>query len=151
MFRNRRMPVGNRPANRIEHRLRAADRNDLHRLQDIARTALPDAMSLDFAALQRDENLFVAEWRTAIDGFLVLLPLQTSLLISRLAVAEDARRQGLGTWLLDCAAMHARGLGLVAIEIQRPEHDTTGITWLAKRGFARLPHGGNKVYLTRDA
>ena len=144
------MSVGNKPANRIEHRLRPADRNDLHRLQEISRTALPDAANLDLAALQRDENLFVAEWRTAIDGFMVLLPLQTSLLINRLAVAEEARRQGLGAWLLDCAAMHARGLGLVAIEIQRPEHDTTGIAWLARRGFARLPHGGNKVYLTRD-
>lgn len=142
--------TGNRPASRIQHRLRPADRNDLPRLQDIARTSLPDAASLDLAALQRDENLFVAEWRTAIDAFMVLLPLQTSLLINRLAVAEEARGQGLGTWLLDCAAMHARGLGLVAIEIQRPEHDKPGITWLTKRGFARHPHGGNKVYLTRD-
>lgn len=141
---------GNRPADRIQHRLRPADRNDLYRLQDIARTTLPDAASLDLAALERDGSLFVAEWRTAIDAFIVLLPLQSSLLISRLAVAEDARGQGLGAWLLDCATMHARGLGLVAIEIQRPEHDTPGIAWLAKRGFARLPHGGNKVYLTRD-
>ncbi len=141
---------GKKPASRIEHRLRPADRNDLYRLQDIARTTLPDAASLDLAALERDGSLFVAEWRTAIDAFIVLLPLQSSLLISRLTVAEDARGQGLGAWLLDCAAMHARGLGLVAIEIQRPEHDTPGIAWLAKRGFARLPHGGNKVYLTRD-
>ncbi len=141
---------GNRPASRIEHRLRPADRNDLYRLQEIARTTLPDSTSLDLAALERDGSLFVAEWRTAIDAFIVLLPLQSSLLISRLTVAEDARGQGLGAWLLDCAAMHARGLGLVAIEIQRPEHDTRGIAWLAKRGFARLPHGGNKVYLTRD-
>lgn len=144
------MPVGNKPASRIEHRLRPADRNDLWRLQEIARTALPDAASLDLAALQRGENLFVAEWRTAIDAFIVLLPLQTSLLINRLAVAEEARRQGLGAWLLDCATMHARGLGLIAVEIQRPEHDTAGITWLAKRGFVRHPHGGNKIYLTRD-
>ncbi len=141
---------GNRPASRIEHRLRPADRNDLYRLQEIARTTLPDSTSLDLAALERDGSLFVAEWRTAIDAFIVLLPLQSSLLISRLTVAEDARGQGLGAWLLDCAAMHARGLGLVAIEIQRPEHDTRGIAWLAKRGFSRLPHGGNKVYLTRD-
>jgi ribosomal protein S18 acetylase RimI-like enzyme len=141
---------GKKPASRIEHRLRPADRNDLYRLQDIARTTLPDAASLDLAALERDGNLFVAEWRTAIDAFIVLLPLQSSLLISRLTVAEEARGQGLGAWLLDCAAMHARGLDLVAIEIQRPEHDTAGIAWLAKRGFVRLPHGGNKVYLTRD-
>lgn len=141
---------GNRPANRVQHRLRPADRNDLYRLREIARTTLSDAASLDLAALERDGSLFVAEWRTAIDAFIVLLPLQSSLLISRLTVAEDARGQGLGAWLLDCAAMHARGLGLVAIEIQRPEHDTQGIAWLAKRGFARLPHGGNKVYLTRD-
>lgn len=141
---------GNRPAHRIEHRLRPADRNDLYRLQEIARSTLAEAGALDLAALQRDENLFVAEWRTVVDAFLVLLPLQSSLLISRLAVAEEARRQGLGAWLLDCAAMHARSLGLVAIEIQRPAHDTAGITWLAKRGFARLPHGGNKIYLTRD-
>lgn len=141
---------GNRPASRIEHRLRPADRNDLYHLQEIARTTLPDAASLDLAALERDGSLFVAEWRTAIDAFIVLLPLQSSLLISRLTVAEGARGQGLGAWLLDCAAMHARGLGLVAIEIQRPEHDTPGITWLTRRGFARLPHGGNKVYLTRD-
>ena len=140
---------GNRPASRIEHRLRAADRNDLPRLQEIARTSLPDAAGLDLAALQRDENLFVAEWRTSVDAFMVLLPLQTSLLINRLAVADEARGQGLGSWLLDCAAMHARGLGLVAIEIQRPEHDAPGIAWLTRRGFVRHPHGGNKVYLTR--
>lgn len=140
------MPV----SSRIEHRLRPADRNDLWRLEEIARTSLPDAASLDLAALQRDESLFVAEWRMAIDAFMVLLPLHTSLLISRMAVADETRRQGIGTWLLDCAALHARGLGLGAIEIQRPEHDKTGIAWLAKRGFARHPHGGNRVYLTRD-
>lgn len=141
---------GPRPARRIEHRLRPADRNDLPRLQEIARTSLPDAASLDLAALQRDESLFVAEWRTSVDAFIVLLPLQTSLLINRLAVAEEARRQGLGAWLLDCAAMHARSLGLVAIEIQRPEQDAPGIAWLTKNGFVRHPHGGNRVYLTRN-
>lgn len=141
---------GNKPARRIEHRLRPADRNDLYRLQEIARTSLPDAASLDLAALERDGSLFVAEWRTAIDAFMVLLPLQTSLLINRMAVAEEARRQGLGAWLLDCATMHARSLGLVAIEIQRPEHDTASIAWLARRGFVRHPHGGNKIYLTRS-
>jgi GNAT superfamily N-acetyltransferase len=140
------MPVGSR----IEHRLRPADRNDLSRLQDIARTSLADAASLDLAALQRDESLFVAEWRTAIDAFIVLLPLHTSLLISRMAVADEARRQGIGAWLLDCAAFHARSLDLGAIEIQRPEHDKASIAWLAKRGFVRHPHGGNRVYLTRS-
>lgn len=139
------MPV----SSRIEHRLRPADRNDLPRLNEIARLNLPDAHTLDMAALQKDENLFVAEWRTAIDGFLVLLPLQTTLLINRLVVAEEARGQGLGAWLLDCAALHARGMGLTAIEIQRPEQDKAGIAWLAKRGFVRNPHGGNKVYLSR--
>jgi ribosomal protein S18 acetylase RimI-like enzyme len=137
-------------SNRIEHRLRAADRNDLSRLGEIARTSLVDAASLDLAALQKEENLFVAEWRTAIDGFMVLLPLQSSLLISRLVVAEEARKQGLGAWLLDCAAFHARSLDLVAVEIQRPEQDKAGIAWLAKRGFVRNPHGGNKIYLSRS-
>ncbi|WP_341894530.1 GNAT family N-acetyltransferase [Ferrovibrio terrae] len=137
-------------SNRIEHRLRAADRNDLSRLGEIARTSLADAASLDLAALQKEENLFVAEWRTAIDGFMVLLPLQSSLLISRLVVAEEARKQGLGAWLLDCAAFHARSLDLVAVEIQRPEQDKAGIAWLAKRGFVRNPHGGNKIYLSRS-
>jgi ribosomal protein S18 acetylase RimI-like enzyme len=135
---------------RIEHRLRSADRNDLPRVGEIARTTLPDAHTLDLASLQKDESLFVAEWRTAIDGFMVLLPLHTSLLINRLVVAEEARKLGLGAWMLDCAAFHARSLDLAAIEIQRPEQDKTGIAWLAKRGFVRNPHGGNKVYLSRD-
>lgn len=139
------MPVNSR----IEHRLRSADRNDLPRVGEIARTTLPDAATLDLAALQKDESLFVAEWRTAIDGFMVLLPLHTSLLINRLVVAEEARQQGLGAWMLDCAAFHARSLDLSAIEIQRPEQDKPGIAWLAKRGFVRNPHGGNKVYLSR--
>lgn len=140
------MPVGSR----IEHRLRPADRNDLPRLRDIARTSLADAANLDLAALQHDENLFVAEWRTAIDAFIVLLPLQASLLISRMAVADEMRRQGIGTWLLDCAGLHARSLGLTAIEIQRSEQDGASIAWLARRGFVRHPHGGNRVYLTRN-
>ncbi len=140
------MPV----SSRIEHRLRAADRNDLPRVGEIARHSLADAAALDLAALQREEALFLAEWRTAIDGFMVLLPLQSSLLISRLVVAEEARRQGLGAWLLDCASHHARSLDLVAIEIQRPEQDSGGIAWLSKRGFVRNPHGGNKIYLSRN-
>lgn len=139
------MPVNSR----IEHRLRPADRNDLPRLNEIARFSLPDAHTLDLTALQKDGTLFVAEWRTAIDGFLVLLPLHASLLISRLVVAEEARKQGIGAWMLDCAAFHARGMDLAAIEIQRPEQDRAGIAWLAKRGFVRNPHGGNKVYLSR--
>jgi GNAT superfamily N-acetyltransferase len=136
-------------SSRIEHRLRPADRNDLPRLSEIARSSPPDAAPLDLAALQKEETLFVAEWRTAIDAFIVLLPLHRSLLISRLVVAEGARSQGLGGWLLDCAAFHARSLDLEAIEIQRPEQDHSGIAWLAKRGFLRNPHGGNKVYLSR--
>lgn len=136
---------------RIEHRLRLADRNDLGHLRDIARTAYPGDATLDLAALQRDDTLYLAELRTAIDGFIVLLPLQDSVLIHRLAVAADARNMGLGGWLLDCAALHAAHLGLAHVEMQRPAEDKRGIAWLTARGFSLLPHGGNKLYLRRPA
>jgi GNAT superfamily N-acetyltransferase len=141
------------PPVRIEHRLRPADRNDLPRLNDIIRGLPAEIVAdLDMAELQRDgSTLFLAEWRTAIDGFIVLLPLQRSLLIHRLVVAEDARGRGVGGWLLDCAAGHARSLELATIEIQRPVQDRTGIDWLRRRGFTPDPHGGNRIYLRRSA
>jgi ribosomal protein S18 acetylase RimI-like enzyme len=134
---------------RIEHRLRSADRNDLPRLTEIASAAFGDDSSLDLSELQRDASLFLAEWRTAVDGFMVLLPLQASILIHRMAVAEEARGQGLGAWLLDCAAEHARSQELKAVEIQRPVSDRTGIDWLRRQGFTADPHGGNRIYLRR--
>lgn len=141
------------PPGQIEHRLRPADRNDLPRLNEIIRGLPVDvAATLDIAELQRDgSSLFLAEWRTAIDGFIVLLPLQRSLLIHHLVVAEEARGQGVGGWLLDCAAGHARNLDLATVEIQRPVKDRTGIAWLQRRGFVPDPHGGNKIYLRRPA
>lgn len=136
---------------RIEHRMRLADRHDLPRLLEIAQAALPDAAKLDFLALQVEQSLFLAEWRTAIDGFAVFLPLQDSLLIHRLAVAEEARGRGLGGWILDVAGHHARQLGLQAVEVQRGAEDHDTIAWLRRRGFSALPHGGNRLYLRRPA
>lgn len=134
---------------RIEHRMRLADRNDLPRLIEIAQTALADAAKLDFHALQREQSLFLAEWRTAIDGFAVFLPLQESLLVHRLAVAEEARGRGLGGWMLDVAGHHARQLGLQAVEVQRAIEERDSIAWLQRRGFSPMPHGGNRLYLRR--
>lgn len=134
---------------RIEHRLRSADRNDLPRLTEIARAAFGDDPNLNLHELQRDASLFLAEWRTAVDGFIVLLPLPNSILIHRMAVAEEARGQGLGAWLLDCATEHARSQALKTVEIQRPVSDRIGIEWLRRLGFTPDPHGGNRIYLRR--
>lgn len=134
---------------RIEHRLRLADRNDLPRLGEIARSAFSDDSTLDLAALQRDETLFLAEWRTAVDGFIVLLPLHRSVLIHRMAVAIEARGAGLGGWMLDCAVQHARSMDFTAVDIQRPLDDRAGIDWLRRHGFLPDPHGGNRIYLRR--
>ncbi|WP_374300351.1 GNAT family N-acetyltransferase [Ferrovibrio sp.] len=136
---------------RIEHRMRLADRNDLPRLIEIAQATLADAAKLDFRSLQHEQTLFVAEWRTAIDGFAVFLPLQESLLVHRLAVAEDARGRGLGGWMLDVAGHHARQLGLQAVEVQRAIEERDSIAWLQRRGFSPMPHGGNRLYLRRPA
>lgn len=136
---------------RIEHRLRLADRNDLPRLQEIAAAAFSDIAILNLAELQQDETLFLAEWRMAVDGLIVLLPLQASILVHRMAVAEDARGQGIGGWMLDCAAEHARSLGRKTVEVQRPLQDRRGIDWLRRHGFTPDPHAGNKVYLRRPA
>lgn len=134
---------------RVEHRMRLADRNDLPRLTEIAQATLPDAAKLDLTALQHEQSLFVAEWRTAIDGFTVLLALQDSLLVHRLTVAEEARGRGLGSWMLDVAGHHARQLGLAAVEIQRAVEERETIAWLQRRGFSPMPHGGNRLYLRR--
>lgn len=136
---------------RIEHRMRLADRNDLPRLIEIAQSALTDAAKLDFRSLQHEQALFIAEWRTAIDGFAVFLPLQESLLVHRMAVAEDARGRGLGGWMLDVAGHHARQLGLQAVEVQRAIEERDSIAWLQRRGFSPMPHGGNRLYLRRPA
>lgn len=131
--------------------MRLADRNDLPRLIEIAQSVLTDAAKLDFRSLQHEQALFIAEWRTAIDGFAVFLPLQESLLVHRMAVAEDARGRGLGGWMLDVAGHHARQLGLQAVEVQRAIEERDSIAWLQRRGFSPMPHGGNRLYLRRPA
>ncbi|WP_341705734.1 GNAT family N-acetyltransferase [Ferrovibrio sp.] len=139
-----------RTAHRIEHRIRPADRNDLPRLRDIAAEAWPGD-NLDLAALQDEQALFVAEWRIAIDGFIVLLPLHQSMLVHRLAVAGEMRGRGLGGWLLDFAAQHARGAGHAAIEVQLAEDRTGDIAWLLRHGFARARQTSNRALLRRAA
>jgi GNAT superfamily N-acetyltransferase len=133
---------------RIDHRVRLADARDLTRLHEIAAESFAGPPA-DFAALQREESLFVAEWRTAIDGFVVLLPLHNAMLVHRLAIAADMRRRGLGGWLLDFAIHHARTAGLAAVEIQLPETAPDRLAWLHKRGFASLAPTGNRILLRR--
>lgn len=133
---------------RIDHRVRLADARDIVRLQEIAAESYA-GMATDLAALQREESLFVAEWRTALDGFVVLLPLHDAMLVHRLAIAADMRRRGLGGWLLDFAIKHARGIGLAAVEIQLPDHARDRLAWLQGRGFAPLAPTGNRILLRR--
>ena len=135
---------------RIDHRVRLADASDLPRLREIAAESYSD-IATDLAALQREENLFVAEWRTALDGFIVLLPLHDAILVHRLAIAADMRRRGLGGWLLGFAAHHARTTGLAAVEIQLSGHGDTRIAWLQRHGFAPLAPTGNRILLRRPA
>lgn len=136
-------------ATRNEYRMRMADARDLPRLQEIAVQAFGAAAIPDLAALQREESLFVAEWRTAIDGFIVLLALKNALLIHRLAVAENARGGGLGSWLLDFAVQHARSLGLRSVEMQLGADQRAAIDWMNRRGFTQAHHGGNRLYLQK--
>ncbi|HEX6958913.1 MAG TPA: GNAT family N-acetyltransferase [Ferrovibrio sp.] len=131
-----------------EHRMRLAEERDLPRLREIAAEAF-GAAAPDLASLVGQESLYVAAWRTSIDGFVVLMPLKDALLVQRLAVAEEARRRGIGSWLLDCAAMHARNLNLRAIELQMPEHDPARLAWLARLGFVPQRQGGNRTYLRK--
>jgi GNAT superfamily N-acetyltransferase len=139
---------------RIDHRVRLADARDLSRLQEIAAeagTGIGTGTGSDLAALQQEENLFVAEWRTALDGFIVLLPLHDAILVHRLAVATEMRRRGLGGWLLDFAAQHARAAGLAGVEIQLPEQARDQAAWLQRRGFVPLAPSGNRILLRRPA
>lgn len=139
------MPV----KNQIDHRVRLADRNDLPRLQDIATEAWGEAAP-DLSGLQNEESsLFVAEWRTAIDGFIILLPVQDGLLVHRVAVAADMRERGIGSALLDFASHHAGSLGLPALNIQQASHDRAAIAWATRRGFSLHHHAGNRLFLRR--
>jgi GNAT superfamily N-acetyltransferase len=132
---------------RIDHRVRLADARDLPRLHEIAAEAW--TAGTDLTALQREESLFVAEWRTALDGFIVLLPLHDAMLVHRLAIAAEMRRRGLGGWLLDFAIHHARAAGRAAVEIQLPETARDHASWLRRRGFAPLAPTGNRILLRR--
>lgn len=147
-----RVPAGGttRKPPRIDHRVRLADARDLSRLHEIATESYP-SFTTDLAALQQEESLFVAEWRTALDGFIVLLPLHDAILVHRLAIAADMRRRGLGGWLLDFATHHARTAGLAAVEIQMPDSDRKRMAWLQRLGFAPMTPTGNRTLLRRPA
>jgi len=133
---------------RIEHRIRLADGNDLSRLHEIATEAYGSSFT-NLAALQEEGNLFVAEWRTALDAFIVLLPLHEAMLVHRLGVAADMRRRGLGGWLLDFAVHHAHSAGMMAAEAQLQDSDRATIAWLARRGFLPAHRTGNRALLRR--
>src|SRR3546814_2177059 len=90
MVPSERVPAGGttRRPPRIDHRVRLADARDLSRLHEIA-TESYSSFTTDLAALQQEESLFVAEWRTALDGFIVLLPLHDAILVHRLAIRSE--------------------------------------------------------------
>ena len=75
----------------------------------------PAPMLLDFAALIKEGKVWVAEYRGAISGVLVLYPADKGFYLDTVAVVPAHQRLGIGRALLQFAEAEARRRGFEAV------------------------------------
>jgi GNAT superfamily N-acetyltransferase len=143
--------------------LRPATPNDLTRVQEIVRAAYthyiarigrePGPMLDDYAALIDAGQVSVLEHDGAVQGVLVLIPLDDAMLLDNVAIAPAAQGKGLGRVLLDHAEQVARDAGFRTIRLYTNEAMTENLKIYPARGYRETHRveekGLKRVYMEK--
>jgi ribosomal protein S18 acetylase RimI-like enzyme len=126
--------------------LRPAARDDLAAVQEIVRAAYtryiarigrePGPMLDDYAALIGEGRVHVAERNGIVQGVLVLIPQEDSMLLDNVAVAPEAQGSGLGRMMLEFAERAAIEAGYPGIRLYTNEAMTENVALYARNGYA---------------
>jgi ribosomal protein S18 acetylase RimI-like enzyme len=115
---------------------------------------LPAAMTADYAALARTQNLYVLRVKDAVLGAILLMQEGDSIKVSNLVVHPGAHGRGYGRMLMEYAEEMARARGLPALTLFTNERMHENITLYTKTGFmetGRKTEGGfNRVYFRKQ-
>lgn len=143
--------------------LRPATRDDLAAVQEIVRTAYapyiarigrePGPMLDDYAAMIGASQVHVGIRDGAVQGILVLIPQDGTMLLDNVAVAPEARGTGLGRLLIEFAERTAIEAGHSAIKLYTNEAMTENIALYARLGYAEThrveEQGLRRVYMRK--
>ncbi len=130
--------------------LRPAQATDLETVATIERASFRDPWSLRaFDDLLGDPRVsfLIAGQGGAVRGYLVSWSVLDEGEIGNLAVAEDARRRGIGALLLDGAVEAARAARIQALYLEVRDSNAAARSLYASRGFAEI--GRRRDYYRR--
>ena len=141
--------------------IRSATPDDTDRIRAIARAAYvkyvarigrePAPMVADFATLIAAGHVIVAEDGDGIKGYMIGWPEADAYFIDNIAVDPVYQGQGLGRYLIECAATEANRLRLPAVRLYTNAAMTENLAMYAHIGFVETDrateHGFQRVHL----
>ena len=95
----------------------------------------PLPLKADYAAILRDDEVWLAEDTEGLAGVLVLQPRPDDLLIWSVAIHPRRQGTGLGNVLLDAAEARARQLGVTLLRLYTGQKLTRNVAWYSRHGF----------------
>jgi ribosomal protein S18 acetylase RimI-like enzyme len=143
---------------------RLATRDDLDAVEDIVRAAYshyvrrigrkPAPMLADYGALIEEGRVYVVERDGAVQGVLVLIPEETSMLLDNVAVAPAAQGLGLGRSMLEFAERAAIDHGYRLIRLYTNEAMTENIALYCRIGYSEThraeENGLRRVHMAKQ-
>ena len=97
--------------------------------------AIPAPMLIDYAAMIRDQEVWVIRTDDGLSASLVLVPQRNHMLIESIAVDPVQQGHGFGRVMLDWAHHRARALQLPELKLYTNVLMTWNRTWYARAGF----------------
>jgi len=106
----------------------------------------PGPMLDDYATLIRKKRVYVFDHRGEVQGILVLIPEDGTMLLDNVAVAPAAKGQGVGRQLLEFAERVACDEGYQSIRLYTHEKMTENIGLYARIGYVETHRGEEKGF-----
>jgi len=146
------------------HQLRKATRDDLHAVESVVHAAYfhyvarlgrqPGPMLDDYETLMEGGYVHVVEHNGMVQGVLVLIPQEHSMLLDNVAVAPDAQGLGLGRDMLRFAENAATASGYRVITLYTNEAMTENIALYSRIGYVEshraVEKGLRRVYMSKS-
>ncbi|WP_293856519.1 GNAT family N-acetyltransferase [uncultured Alsobacter sp.] len=95
----------------------------------------PLPLKADYAAILRDDEVWLAEDANGLTGVLVLQPRTDDLLIWSVAIDPRAQGTKLGNVLLGAAEDRARQLGRPIVRLYTGQKLTRNVAWYSRHGY----------------
>lgn len=113
----------------------------------------PGPMLEDYPQQIESGHVHVLDNGGRVQGFIILVAGDTSLLLDNLAIAPEAQGMGFGRLLMDFAEQQALASDYAAIDLYTNEAMTENIALYTRRGYVEThraeEHGLRRVYMTK--